>query len=648
MTTMQHPELDLPPGWARLVMPRRGGRTQPEPINFDTEAADRIDRLVREHFAFVESFFPPFFTDLTLRNATAGHLSTGPDPTGAAVLHLILGHLVTEEHRFGPFLDAWITKHGPAFAAAAVLERCMMTSGYTMIGDNRRVTVDEPGGLKWAARIHREDLRRIRTAIASTNDYDAVIEALAERRSSPWRSTVASFLVPTETNWVSEALEADFPDWFTVDWMWWHAVSTTDHLAALERRSDWPIRGDTGMLATFLDACGVAGLPVLAASAPGWGWEPAARPDVATALTAAESPEALRRLLSHLEVRGTIPLAGAVVRRYPAMAVRTIAAHTAESGPSPELAALLPSDPLVWRAIATELSASDMAATDTMREVGPDTPVADPADLPPLLTDPPWLHRDQAPESPAPVTTDAPADLELRWRAREEPNPTYTDPAAMLEELVNRPDLGERLLPMAGLRPARLAASWLDKKPQARNASRAWFARHGLESVPWLAFDALGAPGPLRDAAAQALRHLAFHHGDEAVAAELSEHGEAALSALESILGPEALYALPRTMPRIPDWADPSLLPPIWERTGKAVLPARAVEHLLTMLLLSASDIPYAGLAIAIQACDPESLERFSAAIVAQWERVGREKSGAKGWVPRQAELIGATGSAPN
>lgn len=644
---MQQPELDLPPEWARLVMPRKGGRTPTEPIRFDSEAPARIDGLVREHFAFIESFFPPLFTDMVLRNATAAHLSTGPDPTGAAVLHLILGHLVTGEQRFGPFLDAWIIEHGPAFAAAAALERCMITSEYTMIGDHRRVTADEPGGLKWAAGLDREDLRRLRSAIASADDYDAVVQALAARRSSPWRNTVAAFLVPTETNWVSEALDADFPERFTVDWMWWHAVSTADHLTALDRRSDWPSRGDTGTLATFLDGCGAAGLPVLAGSSRRSGWEPATRPEMATALTATESPEALRRLLSSLEIRGALPLAGAIARRFPAMAVQGIAAHAAESCTTPELAALLPSDPVVWRAIAAELSDSDMAATASMREVGPETPVADPADLPSLLTEPPWLHRDQAPVPPQPLATPAPVDIAWRWLPTEEPIPTDADSAAVLEAIVDRPDLGDRLLPLTGLRPARVAASWLSGKPQARKASRAWFDRHGVATVPWLAFDALGAPGPLRDAAAQAWRYLAFRHGAEAVAAEIADHGEAGHAALESILGPEALYALPRTMPRIPDWANPSLLPPIWARDGMGVLPERAVQHLLTMLLLSASDVPYAGLTVAIQACDRESLERFSNAIVEQWERVGREKHGAKGWVPRQAELIGAPGSRP-
>jgi hypothetical protein len=645
MPMTQRPELDLPAAWAPLVMPRKGGHVQPGRPSVDPEAAERIDRLVTEHFALVESFFPPIFTDVVLRDATARHLSTGPDPTGAAVLHLILGSLVAEEHRLGPFLDAWIAKHGVAFAAAAALERCTITSGYLPIGDTRRVTVDETQGLKWAADCDRDDLRRLRAAIATADDYEAVVEALDARRNSPWRNTIAAFLAPTEKAWVNEAMEAAFPDQFSVEWMHWHAVSTDDHLTTLEeQRASLPSRTDTGMLATLLDGCGSAALPVLAGAVPPFGWKPAQRPDLATVLTSAESPEALRRLLARLDVKGAIPLAGAVVRRFPAMAVRAVADQVSATGANPELATLLPSDPLVWRAIAPDLPASYLDATASLREIGPDTPVASGAELPSLLTEPPWRQRDQGPEPRPALATAPPVDLELRWREREEPNPMYDDPAAMLDEIAAQPSRGELLLPLAGLRPARVAAAWFAGKPQAHNVGRNWLERHGPAAAPWLAFDALGEPGPHREQAAAALRYLAHRHGREAIAADLPEPTAAARSALDAILGAEALYALPRTLPRIPDWADPSLLPPIWTRDGEKVLPALAVEHLLLMLLLSASDVPYAGLEDALAACDRTSLERFSKAITDQWERVGREKSGAKGWVPRQVELIGAGG----
>jgi hypothetical protein len=472
---MEHPELDLPPEWAWLVMPRRDGRANPEPIRVDTEAADRIDRLATENFQLVESFFPPVFADRRLRDATARHLSTAPDPTGAAVLHLILGSLVAQEHQFGPFLDAWISKHGPAFAAAAVLERCMMSSGYLVGMDVRRVAEDESGGLAWAAECDRADLRRLRAAIADAADYQAVTEILNERRTGPWRNTVAAFLVPTETSWVDEALDAAFPNAFAVEWMLWHAVATPDHLARLEGRTGWPSRADTGMLATFLDGCGVAGLPTLASRVPTSGWGPAERPDLAAALTSAASPEAMRRLLTHLEVKGAVPLAGAVVRRFPAMAVRVIAERAADHDAHPELRVLLPSDPSVWQRIAPKLSAAELNAVEPLREVGPDTPVASLADLPPVLAVPPWKHLDRAPEPHPPLAPDAPVDLEMRWEAGEEIAWTGGDPATLIEELSSRVLSSASSPPSAAMSlfftPPRRPRSAVQKKPMRSGSS---------------------------------------------------------------------------------------------------------------------------------------------------------------------------------
>jgi len=321
--------------------------------------------------------------------------------------------------------------------------------------------------------------------------------------------------------------------------------------------------------------------------------------------------------------------------------VRSIAERAAEAGAPPGLRILLPSDPRVWQQIEPELSADILAAAEGLREVGPDTPVAELAALPPLLAEPPWLHPDRAPVPPRVLPLPAPVDLELRLEQGEDAPWAGGDAEAPLGDLEDQPKLGHFLLPVAGLRPARIAAVWLSGKPQARKTGRAWFDRHGPAAVPWLAFDALGDQGIRPKPAAHALRYLAFRCGHDAVFAALGESDEAVIQRMESLLGAEALYDLPNVLPQIPDWANPSLLPPLWADGRQAVLPAEAVEHLLIMLLLSASDVPYAALRTALEACDRESLERFSAAIVERWEEAGREKTGAKGWVPRQAELIG-------
>ncbi|MWA01029.1 hypothetical protein F8568_011675 [Actinomadura sp. LD22] len=99
---------------------------------------------------------------------------------------------------------------------------------------------------------------------------------------------------------------------------------------------------------------------------------------------------------------------------------------------------------------------------------------------------------------------------------------------------------GPVLLPFLGADVARLMADWLYRLKSARHLARTWFARHGLEAVPYLVPDALGKRvGPRRNA----LHALRTIEGDVVEAARV--HGDEAAHAVAALLADEPEQAEP-------------------------------------------------------------------------------------------------------
>ncbi|MEV0563143.1 DUF4132 domain-containing protein [Dactylosporangium sp. NPDC050588] len=72
---------------------------------------------------------------------------------------------------------------------------------------------------------------------------------------------------------------------------------------------------------------------------------------------------------------------------------------------------------------------------------------------------------------------------------------------------------------------------------------------------------------------------------------------------------------------------------------GTHVLPADAAGHLVTMLMVSRSGDPYAGIPIVRDACEPADLARLAWALLERWERAGAPT--ADSWVLDAQALIG-------
>ncbi|MET9671234.1 DUF4132 domain-containing protein [Streptomyces sp. NPDC006475] len=181
---------------------------------------------------------------------------------------------------------------------------------------------------------------------------------------------------------------------------------------------------------------------------------------------------------------------------------------------------------------------------------------------------------------------------------------------------------GHLLAPFVSADIARLTADWLVRLKASAATARAWLDRNGPRAAELLVPDAVGTAGPARRAAEAALMHIAGRHGDTVVREAAVGYGAEAVAAVDHLLdtADPLLDTLPRTMPKLPDWADPGLLPQIEVRTGGA-LPTEATRHVVTMFALSKPDAPYPGLDVVQEVCVPASLAEFAWCLFQRWRQ---------------------------
>jgi hypothetical protein len=166
---------------------------------------------------------------------------------------------------------------------------------------------------------------------------------------------------------------------------------------------------------------------------------------------------------------------------------------------------------------------------------------------------------------------------------------------------------------------ARIAAERLTRSKTLRSSALAWFDRHGLAAVPYLVPDALGGDKERRRHAEAALTHLAVHHSATAVVAASEPFGPETEAAVAALLDGDPLDPRYVKIPKPSPWAVPVMLPQVLLNGGERALPAEAVQHLITVLALATPDYPYPGLEVVTEACDRDSLTRFSRALFEQW-----------------------------
>ncbi|MCD0443978.1 DUF4132 domain-containing protein [Glycomyces sp. A-F 0318] len=186
-----------------------------------------------------------------------------------------------------------------------------------------------------------------------------------------------------------------------------------------------------------------------------------------------------------------------------------------------------------------------------------------------------------------------------------------------------RSGLAEVLVPIRSPAVARIAADWLARSKSLVPVAKRWFDRHADASALLLVPDALGGDAAARRAATVALRHLIAEQGAEAVTAAAKAYGEAAAEAIGALAATDPLDPLDARIPRPPAWATPTMLPQVILKGRESALPPEAVGHLTTVLALDSPQLPYAGVEVVTEACDPASLTRFSWKLFELWTDVG-------------------------
>lgn len=178
---------------------------------------------------------------------------------------------------------------------------------------------------------------------------------------------------------------------------------------------------------------------------------------------------------------------------------------------------------------------------------------------------------------------------------------------------------------------------------KAKGLAQAWLRTHA-RTVLFKALPAAFHPNhsATRDNARAGIRWLSSN-GFEALTREVAHtYGAAMPAALEALLSADPLLVLPGKMPKLPDFLVSAALrrPELLGGLSKGLtLPPQAVNHIASMLAISALDAPYPGLQIVKDSCTPASLAEFAWQLFDAWTTAGSPSK--EGWAFTALGLLG-------
>ncbi|HEY4252529.1 MAG TPA: DUF4132 domain-containing protein [Roseomonas sp.] len=187
------------------------------------------------------------------------------------------------------------------------------------------------------------------------------------------------------------------------------------------------------------------------------------------------------------------------------------------------------------------------------------------------------------------------------------------------------------------------AARALHKLKKARLPAMAWLRRYPSTAITRLLPDALGAKGPARDAAENALRWLAAGREGaraaiEGLAADYAGQDAQVPQALAEVLNRDPLARFPARLAKLPAWFTPAALARPQLKAGGA-LPDDAVAAIAEMLSFSTPEAIYAGIAVVREACTRDSLAAFAWDLFSAWLAEGAPAR--DGWAMRALGWLG-------
>ncbi|NKE60157.1 DUF4132 domain-containing protein, partial [Lentzea sp. PSKA42] len=596
-----------------------------------------------------------------------------PDPVGAAAIAAVITSGVESVH-------AWIADHGVVFAAEAAVEFTGLISIPEWIpqqntwGNERlqsrggyfHVTFDSVEGKMLTA-------VRYALAVADATERDAA-EAALDRLTATNAKLTRAYLMPSRTDWFQEALHT--PNANSRWWMLPCSAGTYDEF----EHAQFTVTAPAFVLHTALYVLGPAVAPLLAKELDQTYQRAESRKQALKVLAMLPTDEAFTILLDRLDTKYVRPALLSAMAAFPARAARLLGERASGNDDVRQLLSVhLMSQPHL-----------EAPAGFTAVESG-SVPEAPAEALPSLLVSPPWVHRKppakavMVPDLPVPgpsivwepgereqwlkpghwnthltwqhllsefkagrigyrmfdLVALAPEDEVRHLLADWEPKLGWSADSTgrflaakfgvdalppLLRVVESNSNAAVVVLPFATSEVATLMADWLVRLKQVRKVALDWLARHREMAARFLIPAALGKPGAERRNAETAIRHL---HGLGVDVVAVAP-GPAAAAALQTFLDVDPVDVLPAKVPVIGEWADTRLLPQVMLRDRKHALSPEAAYNLLMTAALSKPGEVYAGLRIARDALDRDSLAEFAWAVFQRWQEVGAPSK--EGW----------------
>ncbi|MEU4625545.1 DUF4132 domain-containing protein [Actinoplanes sp. NPDC023801] len=690
----------VPAGWKRFVLPRRGtGAAVPKIKDADVQAAETLLQTFGDD---VRAALDHRRTPADLARAGHAYLTGDPaaTPLGAAVVARGVAVPLEWSRReeLTAFTDHWRSRHGLAFAAAAVAElSALHLASFEPGGAITRKVPDNDIDGSLTPIVIRMAYQLRRSVVATTaGEYEKVLAALAAVRGPALvQRAIVSVLAPDETGWAGDICTEILGKGGREHLRGLLLTVVDDPATGLrlaERVDVWTAMSENERIHTFVATLGPAAAPALA----GWIDSPhldaKGRARLLAMLSALGSDTAFTILLERADRPDAAAALAEAAAREPAHALRLLAeAPSADRLLHRHLAGHLELAGEV-RPRLSEAAAARFDAAHALLAADEVSPAAS-GDVPPILVSPPWLtpaHREPIVvtglSSGVPVRVEwapgererwadgswadrhggshdwsevihafgtsassgwdeidffllAPDDLTLPRIAAWRPSYHY-DAADWGAEMLARYgaeavppvlDVARRspattavlLAPIASAEAAVLVAGWLARVRSVRAVALAWLARHPDVAARALIPIAVGKAGAARSDAEGALRAMLQAGQGDRVRSIAAGFGPATRAAVEEVLAVDPLTILPRTMPQLPDWANPALLPPVRLTGGRGALPAEAIRNLITMLAISRVDTVYPGLTVAVTECEPGDLAGLAWALFTEWREAG-------------------------
>jgi hypothetical protein len=279
---------------------------------------------------------------------------------------------------------------------------------------------------------------------------------------------------------------------------------------------------------------------------------------------------------------------------------------------------------------------------------------AEESELPWVLREPPWRRSRARP--PMHIVTGLPTDFstaieQVHLIDGDEGDESDDSPTALLARDGARaitPLVARAMITMddalfhALRRVESPRVAWLmalERRTSRRPLADGWLGRFADAAATGLLPIVLGPTGRDQATASAALLSTVAQGRTKVIRRVAARLGEEAARATEEWLSVAPFYDVPTHTPRLPVYADVTLMPRIALESG-ALVPGGAAT-LVEMMYFSDPATPYAGLGQVKQACDPRALDAWLLALMHAWSDAGASPSGR--WVLAGLAWLGGT-----